>query len=194
MIVPIGIGIITRIVSSYGAEAVAAYGVASRVEFFALMVLMSLAAVFAPFVGQNWGAGRLDRVRRGMRSSEKFSLMYGLGAFIFLAAAAHPTAAFFNRNPDVITGIKLYLRIVPLAYGLQGILTLAGAALNALNKPLHAAVLVLTQMIIVYVPLAYLGSKLFSLAGVFGALALVYALGGVAGHFLFGRVLGKEGG
>ncbi len=194
MIVPIGVGIITRIVSAYGEEAVAAYGVASRVEFFALMVLMSLGGVFAPFVGQNWGADRLDRVKLGMRLSKRFSLLFGLGAFVVLASAAHPVAGFFTRNPDVIAGIKLYLRIVPLAYGLQGVLVVAGSALNALNKPLYAAGLVLAQMIIVYVPLAYLGSQLFGLSGVFGALALVYALGGVAGHFLFGRILrGAEG-
>jgi putative MATE family efflux protein len=189
MIVPIGIGIVTRIVSAYGAEAVAAYGVASRIEFFALMVLMSLGAVFAPFTGQNWGAGRLDRVKLGMRLSQRFSLLFGLGAFIVLAAAAHPVAGFFTRNPDVIAAIKLYLRIVPLAYGLQGILVVAGAALNALNKPLPAAGLVLAQMIVVYVPLAYLGSSLFGLAGVFMALGLVYALGGIAGHFLIGKIL-----
>jgi putative MATE family efflux protein len=194
MVVPIGIGIITRIVSAYGAESVAAYGVASRVEFFALMVLMSMAAVFAPFVGQNWGAGRLDRVKLGMRQGERFSLLYGLGAFVVLAAAAHPIAGFFNRNPDVVAGIELYLRIVPLAYGLQGILSLAGAALNALNRPLHAAALVFAQMIVVYVPLAHLGSRFFGLAGVFGALTLVYALGGVAGHFLLADVLRKAGG
>ena len=189
MIVPIAIGIITRIVSAYGAEAVAAYGVASRIEFFALMVIMSLGAVFAPFTGQNWGAGRLDRVRVGMRSSARFSLLYGLGAFILLAAAAHPVAGFFTRNPDVAAAIKLYLRIVPLGYGLQGVLVIVGAALNALNKPLHAAGLVLSQMIVIYVPLAYLGSSLFGLAGVFMALGLVYALGGIAGHFLFGKTL-----
>jgi Na+-driven multidrug efflux pump len=158
------------------------------------MVLMSMAAVFAPFVGQNWGAGRLDRVKLGMRQGERFSLLYGLGAFVVLAAAARPIAGFFNRNPDVVAGIELYLRIVPLAYGLQGILSLAGAALNALNRPLHAAALVFAQMIVVYVPLAHLGSRFFGLAGVFGALALVYALGGVAGHFLLAEDLRKTGG
>lgn len=189
MIVPIAIGIITRIVSVYGAEAVAAYGVASRIEFFALMVIMSLGAVFAPFTGQNWGAGRLDRVKLGMRLSERFSLFFGLGAFILLAAAAHPVAGFFTRNRDVIAAIKLYLRMVPFGYGLQGVLVVVGAALNALNKPLHAAGLVFSQMIVVYVPLAYLGSSLFGLAGVFIALGLVYALGGIAGHILFGKIL-----
>jgi putative MATE family efflux protein len=194
MIVPIGIGIITRIVSAYGAEAVASYGVSSRVEFFALMVVMSLAAVFAPFVGQNWGGGRLDRVRTGMKSSERFSLVYGLGIFALLASAAHPVARAFNRDPDVIAGIELYLRIVPLAYGLQGILILAGAALNALNKPLHSAGLVLAQMIVVYIPLAYLGSRWFGLAGVFGALALVYALGGIAARLILKNAIRHAGG
>ena len=58
MVIPLAIGVITRIVASYGHEAVAGYGVSSRIEFFALTVIMALRSVIAPFVGQNWGASR----------------------------------------------------------------------------------------------------------------------------------------
>ncbi|MCK4447261.1 MAG: MATE family efflux transporter, partial [Candidatus Marinimicrobia bacterium] len=62
MIIPIGIGVITRLIASYGAEPVAAFGVSSRIEFFAVSVIAALSAVLAPFVGQNWGASKYDRV------------------------------------------------------------------------------------------------------------------------------------
>jgi len=189
IIIPLAIGFVTRIVSAYGAPAVAAYGVSSRIEFFALAVVRALASVLAPFVGQNWGAGRLERVKQGVRLSGRFSLAWGFGMFVLLAVAARPIAYVFNRNPDVISGIVLYLRIVSLAFGLQGVLVLATSALNVLNKPFHAAGMILFQMVVLYVPLAYLGSALFGLTGVFGALALVYALGGTAAHFLLKQVI-----
>lgn len=189
IIIPLVIGFITRIVSAYGAPAVAAYGVSSRIEYLALAVVWGLASVLVPFVGQNWGAGRFERVKRGVRLSGRFSLAWGFGVFILLAVAAHPIASVFNKNPDVISGIVLYLRIVSLAFGLQGVLILSTSVLNVLNKPLHAAGMILFQMVALYVPLAYLGSALFGLTGVFGALALVYALGGTAAHLLLKHVI-----
>lgn len=190
MIIPLSVGLITRIVSFYGPRSVAAYGVASRIEFFALMVMMSLASVFAPFVGQNWGAGRLDRIKLGAAQAKRFCLFFGLGMCGLLFTGARSVAGIFTRDPMVIEGIVLYLRIVPAAYGLQGLIHLGGAALNALNRPLRAAALIFTQMIVIYLPLAALGSRLMGLAGVFAALTVVYAGGGVGAHLILNRVIG----
>ena len=72
--------------------------------------------------------------------------------------------------------------------GFQGILVLSTAALNVLNKPLQAASVIVLQMGVFYVPLAYAGSALFGLGGIFGALAFVYFLGGIASYWLLKRV------
>jgi Na+-driven multidrug efflux pump len=109
--------------------------------------------------------------------------------FVVLAVAARPIASLFNSDPDVVATVVTYLRIVPLAYGLQGVIMVTSASLNALNRPLHATALALGQMFVVYVPLALLGSHLYGLPGVFGALALAYFLGGFAGHLVLERVL-----
>jgi putative MATE family efflux protein len=192
IVLPLSIGIVTRMVASYGHEAVAGYGVSQRIEFFALTVVMALRSVIAPFVGQNWGARRFDRLRRGMALSERFSLLWGVGAFIVLAAFAKPIAELFNPDPKVVSTIILYLRIVSVGYGLQGIVHIATAAINVMNKPLHAAVLNLAQMFVLYIPLAYAGSTITGITGIFAALAVVYMLGGVAAHFLFRRVVVME--
>lgn len=189
MIMPLVVGVITRIVSAYGAPAVAAYGVSARIEFFAFAVVYALASVMGPFVGQNLGAGELKRVRVGFRLSERFALLWGLGACLVLAVAARPVASVFNTNPQVIEGIVLYLHIVPLALGFQGVVTVSNSTLNVLNKPLHAAALILAQMVLVYIPLAHLGASFLGLAGVFGALAVVYTGGGISAHFLVKKVI-----
>jgi len=192
MIIPLVVGVITRIVSAYGPAAVAAYGVSARIEFFAFSVVYALASVMGPFVGQNLGAGKLDRVRLGIKQSERFSLLWGFGAFLVLAVAARPVASVFNSDPHVIEGIVLYLRIVPLVLGLQGIVTISNSTLNVLNKPFHASALIFGQMVLIFIPLAYLGSSLLGLSGVFGALAVVYAMGGILAHLLVKRIISTQ--
>lgn len=192
IVIPLAIGYITRIVSAYGTPAVAGYGVSSRIEFFAFTVVVALSSVLMPFMGQNWGACNHGRLSLGARSAEVLALVWGAFIFILFVVAARPIASLFNSDPDVIATIVTYLRIVPLAYGLQGVRMVASSSLNALNRPLHASALAIGQMFVVYVPLAMLASRLYGLTGVFGALALAYFVGGFAGHVVLGRVLASE--
>lgn len=192
IILPLAIGIITRIVSTYGKEAVAAYGVSSRIEFFALTVIVALSSVLAPFVGQNWGAGKQDRVKKAVIYSEQFSIVWGFAVFIILTALARPIAGIFNSNPTVITTIVLYLRVVSIGYGLQGVIMLTGSAMNVLNRPFHAAGVRIVQVFILYVPLALIGSSLFGLTGVFVALAIAYCGAGIASHYLLVKIMAIE--
>lgn len=189
IVVPLGIGVVTRIVSTYGKEAVAAYGVSSRIEFFALTVIAALSSVLGPFIGQNWGARKHDRVRLGVKYSERFSVVWGIAVCIVLNILARPIASVFNSNPSIISTIILYLRIVSIGYGFQGIIMLTGSAMNVLNKPFHAAGIKITQMFILYIPMALLGSYLFGLTGVFIALVIAYCSAGLASYFILDKII-----
>ncbi|MGB3340310.1 MAG: MATE family efflux transporter [bacterium] len=189
IVVPLGIGVVTRIVSTYGKEAVAAYGVSSRIEFFALTVIAALSSVLSPFIGQNWGARKHDRVRLGVKYSERFSVVWGIAVCIILNILARPIALIFNSNPLIISTIILYLRIVSIGYGLQGIIMITGSAMNVLNKPFHAAGIRITQMFILYIPMALLGSYLFGLTGVFIALVIAYCSAGLASYFILDKII-----
>ena len=76
VIYPIGIGFILRIISTYGQEAVAAFGVATRIEAFALVIMMALSSAINPFIGQNLGAGKFARVTEGVRFVNKSALKW----------------------------------------------------------------------------------------------------------------------
>ena len=183
MILPLSIGVMTRIISVYGPKAVAGFGVASRIEFFALAVIHSLSSVFGPFIGQNLGAKLFGRVKRGLWLAEIFSLVWGFGSFIILFIFARPIAGIFNKDPLVVETIIKYLSIVPLGYGLQGILLLCNVSLNVLQKPFHAAGLVTVQMFVLYIPLAYLGSHILQIQGAFIGITIAYCIAGVLAHF-----------
>jgi putative MATE family efflux protein len=189
IIVPLGMGAVTRIVSAYGPEAVAGFGVAARVERFALTIVMALSSVLAPFVGQNWGAGRRDRVRLGITYSTRFATAWGVSMLVLLGVGAKPIGAVFNDDPAVVSAVALYLWIVPVSYGLWGVFRLSNVALNVLNRPLQAAFLNVLQLFVLYIPLAILGSHLVGLRGVFGAATVANVLSGAAAYVWLGRVL-----
>jgi putative MATE family efflux protein len=179
LVVPIATGIITGLLASYGDYAVAAFGVGSRVEFLASSILFALAASIGPFVGQNFGRGHLDRVKEAVNVSNKFAMIWGLIAWAILAVFAKPVASVFNDNEEVIQTVQLYLWIVPAGFGLQGILSIINSHLNTISKPLQASLIIVIQMLVVGIPAIYMGKQLAGIQGIFIALALTYAVGGV---------------
>lgn len=189
MITPLSMGAITALVATYGAAAVAGFGVATRIDMFALTVIMALSSVLGPFIGQNLGAGRLDRVQSAVRQSELFSVAWGLFMLLIFGIFGRYIAALFNDDPAVIENVVLYLLLLPLSYGFQGILRLSAFALNVLEKPFYATALTVLQMFVLYIPLAHLGSALYGLTGIFAAAATAHIVAGIVAHFVLRMVL-----
>jgi len=176
MLVPLSAGIITRMISKYGQEAVAAFGVGSRIEPLALFVIMALASALAPFIGQNWGAGKYDRVQEGLKLSMIFAVVWELSLAVILVLVARPFAELFSDQPDVLAIIVDFIWIFGFSYAFQGVFMLVGISLNAINKPIHSAILSVIRLFILYIPLAYVGSTLVGTRGIFagGAIANVF--------------------
>ncbi|MEM6644448.1 MAG: MATE family efflux transporter [Bacteroidota bacterium] len=189
VVVPIATGIVTALLASSGEFAVAAFGVGSRIEFLANSLIFALAASIGPFVGQNLGKGKLDRVKEGVRISNLFAFFWGLFSWAILAAFARPIALIFNSNEEVIETVKWFLWIVPAGFGMQGILSVINSSLNTINKPLQASGVIVIQMLIVGLPLVYLGQHFAQVQGIFAGLALTYIFGGLISLFLNKKIM-----
>ncbi|GLX82281.1 MATE family efflux transporter [Thalassotalea eurytherma] len=180
MLTPIAAAVLTAIVASYGESAVAAFGVGSRIESIACLVVLAMSMTLPPFISQNLGAGNMARVEEGYKTAIKFSLIWQLGIYIVLAISASFIADVFSTEKEVADLIKLYIWILPLGYGLQGVIILTNSSFNALHKPMTALVLSLLRLFVFYVPLAYAGSELYGLIGFF--------VGGLLGNLLMAFV------
>ncbi len=189
LVVPMSTALVTNLVSTYGAEAVAAFGVASRVDVLAVTVLIAVGSAMAPFIGQNLGAGRIDRIKEGFGLVMKFSIAWGLFMLVILFFLGQYIAPLFSDDPSVTKIIILYLTITPLGYGVRGVYTICNTALNVIKKPFQASSITIVQMFVVYVPLAYLLSSQIGIKGIFWALAVAYLAGGVAGYLMFRKNL-----
>ncbi|MGB0564790.1 MAG: MATE family efflux transporter [Spirulinaceae cyanobacterium] len=186
MITPISIGVITRLLAVHGAAAVAGFGLASRVESLSLIATMALAASMGPFVGQNWGGQKIDRVRLALSQGYRFCLGWGLLMAVILGLAARGIATIFNPDPTVIAIAAQYLWLVPISYGAAGLMQVTNSAFNAMGKPLPSITITATHMVGCYIPLAYLGSQIAGPTGIFAAAAIANLLVGF-GAYLWSR-------
>lgn len=172
ILLPFSMGIITKIVATFGASSVAAMGVANRLEMFALSPIMALSAVMIPFIGQNDGAGKMERIEKGINFSYKISLIGGLISFLVFLFFGKQLTSIFDDNPEVTILAAKYLLIASISYGFLGISWIGASSFSALKKPLNSIALNFIRMIILYLPLAYFGSKIFGLTGIFFGAAI----------------------
>lgn len=192
MLTPIAAGVVTAIVASYGSEAVAAWGVGSRLESIACIIVLALSMSLPPLVSQNFGANKLSRVDHAYSVSLKFILLWQLVVYAVLWLASGAIASVFADDKKVVDLIQLFLLIVPLGYGLQGIIILTNSSFNAMHQPMSALVLSLIRLFVFFVPLSYLGSELYGLTGLFWGAVLANMITGCIAFLWFKRSLNKE--
>ncbi|MBN1798763.1 MAG: hypothetical protein JW822_09300 [Spirochaetales bacterium] len=179
LILPLTMGIITRMVSEYGKEAVAAIGVGTRIQMFVLSPVAALSVVVLPFVGQNMGAGKEERIREGIKKSQLFSLALGavlLMAFIF---GGRLLGTLFSSDPRVVKVLYEYMVIVSGGYGFWGVMRINASVFNAIRKPFHSMSLNLLRTFLLYIPLAFLFSMFFRLEGIFMAALASAVIAGI---------------
>lgn len=179
LVMPVTMAIIMRLVSKFGSTAVAAFGVAVKIEMFVFLLIMALATALIPFVGQNWGAKKFDRVKEAIKKANVFSLWWGLGSFVVFLAFAAFLGNLFGKDIEVAKYITLYLWIIPISYGLCGCTFLITSVFNAMNKPMLAIALNLVWMFVLSIPLALIGSQLAGLVGLFVGLCLANLAAGI---------------
>lgn len=179
MMIPLAAGVLTRLVASHGAPAVAAYGVGTRVEALVLIGVSALSTSIAPFAGQNFGARRFGRLGEAFRFCVRSGFVYGAIVAVALALAAPMLARLFNDDPEVITNIVRYLRIIPATYAVFAVALVASAVFNSTNHPLRSAFIVGLRLFGLAVPLALVGSSLAGLDGIFGAIGVANLIVGV---------------
>lgn len=180
IIIPLSTGVIVAIIAGFGSHAVAGFGVAVRIEGMALVIFYAMSAVIGPFVGQNLGAGQGERIREAMKLSALFCLGFGALIAVVLGLGAEGLMRLFNEERPVVAVGASYLHLVPLSYGTAGIIMVVNAAFNGLGRPLPAVMISLTRMGLLYIPLAYVGARLFGVNGVFVAATLSNLLVGSA--------------
>ncbi len=176
----------TFLLAGYGSEAVAAFGVASRIEALALIGIFAVSMSITPFIAQNFGASEHDRIDDAIIFAGKASIYLGIVLLVLLALLGNAIARIFSDDPEVIRFVSLYFKIVAISYGFQGILNVTVAILNGLQMPGTALRLMAIRTFAIVFPLLLVGAQL-GVWWILGALAL----GNIIAAIYAGRLMRK---
>lgn len=188
IIQPSTTAVITALLAVEGHEAVAAYGVATRVESLAMMVVIALALGMAPIVGQNWGAGIYSRVHEAISTAICFNFIWSFFITVILGLFAGPIAAAFSDDPVVIHQATLFFWIVPFSYGFGNLVFGWSSAFNAMGLPQRAFLMIVVKSAMA-IAAAWAGGHFYGVAGIFWSIALTNLACGIAFHLLSNRAM-----
>ena len=116
LVMTLGAFVITFFISDFGRDAVAAYGASLRIEQIALLPLFGISTALSTLVGQNNGAGRLDRVEESFRTSVRISVVAAVAILTPVLLLAGTLLRLFTDTAEVVSIGRHYLYIQGITY------------------------------------------------------------------------------
>ena len=143
-----GILMVQGLVNSFGTAIMAAFAAAVKIDSFAYMPVQDFGNAFSTFVAQNYGAGKDDRIRRGVKSAVLTSSLFCLfvSGLVFLFANELMQIFIDASQTEIVREGVRYLRIEGSCYIGIGILFLLYGYYRAVNKPLLSVILTIASL------------------------------------------------
>ena len=175
--VSLGMIALLSIVNTFGTNVIAAYSVAIRIDSFASLPAMTLAAALSSFVGQNMGAGKTERVKKGYLATLKMNLFITLmfTAIVFIFPGWLMKA--FTPDTDVINIGKEYLYVVSAFYIIFTTMFINMGVIRGAGDTIIPMFISLFSLWLVRIPLAWIMSKSFSYHGIWWAIPIAWLSG-----------------
>lgn len=170
-LVAVGSMVIMSKVNSYGEAYTAGYNVGYRLDQLAFLPVQSLSNAVTAFVGQNIGAKRLDRARRGVRVTVGSAVVWSLAMTALLIPCGPFFISIFSQTPAVIDAGAAYLRGIMPFYALFAVFFTLNNAMRGAGESVFPMVNTILSLILLRVPSVYL------MAAYFGPMYMYYGFG-----------------
>lgn len=170
--------VLTRMVSAYGAEAVATQRVGGQIESISWNTADGFAAALNAFIAQNYGAGKMDRVRKGYRASLWTVGIWGLLiSFVFICFPKAIADIFFHEPKAVATAVG-YLVIIGFSEAFMCVELTTVGALSGLGRTRLCSIISIA-FTSARIPLAIILGGLIGLSGIWWALSITSIIKGI---------------
>lgn len=170
-LVAVGSMVIMSKVNSYGEAYTAGYNVGYRLDQLAFLPVQSLSNAVTAFVGQNIGAKRLDRARRGVRVTVGSAVVWSLAMTALLIPCGPFFISIFSQTPAVIDAGAAYLQGIMPFYALFAVFFTLNNAMRGAGESVFPMVNTILSLILLRVPSVYL------MAAYFGPMYMYYGFG-----------------
>lgn len=177
MFVALGMMAIYRIVSKFGVTVTDAYSVAMRIDFFGMIPAMSFSMALTAFTGQNIGAGRIDRVKQGLKATILMSGTVSVLISLIVLSSAGMLMRAFTPDEGIIQVGTQYLMIVSSFYFIFSVMFSLTGTFRGAGDTLFPMFITLLTLWVIRVPLSEYLSRIYGEEGIWYALPITWAFG-----------------
>ncbi len=135
---PFGNAVMTRVMAEHGDAAVAGLTVVVRLGVLTFGGIFALSGAIGGIIGQNYGAGRMDRVKAAYRDALVFCFAYTMVAWGLLALTSELMVSAFRLSGDAAVVLRAFTHIAAFGYSFTGFVFVANAAFNNLGRPVYS--------------------------------------------------------
>ncbi len=179
-----GILMVQGLVNSFGAGIMAAFAAAVKIDSFAYMPVQDFGNAFSTFVAQNYGAGKTDRIREGIRRSAAAVFFFCAAISGAVCLLARPLMMIFipaSETGIIREGVR-YLRIEGACYIGIGLLFMLYGFYRAVRRPGMSVVLTVislgTRVVLAYI---LSGIPWIGVTGIWVSVPIGWLLADIAG-------------
>lgn len=176
-LVSLGLMFMSSVVNGFGTDVMAGFTAASRIDSFVAMPAMNISMALSTFAGQNLGARKPDRVRRGFRAALTIGSLITALLVVVLYAAGALLIGIFSTDAEVIRIGYQYLRVIAPFYFAFTTMFIINGVIRGSGAVLIPLVSTLVSMWLVRVPAAVLFSGLWGVIGIWWAMPTGWIVG-----------------
>lgn len=175
--VALGFMALFRIVNMFGTSTIAAYSVAIRIDSFAAMPAMNFSAALATFVGQNIGAGKMERIRKGLIATLLMANIVAVVISVLALLFAEPLMQIFTKDAGVVEIGKHYLLIVPLFYMVFATMFSINGVMRGAGDTMIPMFISIISLWFVRIPVSWFLSLKFGAIGIWWGIPVAWFVG-----------------
>ncbi|HEX2970517.1 MAG TPA: MATE family efflux transporter [Bacteroidales bacterium] len=173
------------IVNKFGTDVIAGYSVASRLDSMALIPAMSFSQALSTFVGQNIGANKYERIKTGLISTIKMSVIVTIVTSLTVVFMGHLIMSLFTKDAAVIQAGDQYLTIVSASYILFTMMFIYNGVMRGAGDTLLPMFFSLLSLWIIRIPFAWFLSDRFGSVGIWWSIPAGWAVGLILAYFYY---------
>ena len=189
---PVTALITTTLVSSFGEQVIAAWGLGYRLELFSIMIVLAMTMSLPAMIGKLKGSGDFVQIDQLVKMAISFIIVWQLVIAIILWLSARPIATVLTTDAGIITILQDYFYFLPISYMPLGVCMIMVSSCNAIGVPAQALYISLVRLFVCYLPLLWIGSQLAGITGLFIGASLGNFAAGIISWFIYRKNMQKR--
>lgn len=183
--VAVGMLALYKVVNGFGTTVIAAYAIAMRIDSFASLPAMNFSSALSSFVGQNIGAGKFDRVRKGLNATLFMTAMISFAVTVMAWLFSEPIMRVFTNDEAVVEAGKDYLYIVSSFYIVFSTMFVYNGVLRGAGDTIVPMLVTVFSLWVIRIPISWVLAELYGPKGIWWGIPIAWAIGAVFSFFYF---------